>query len=241
MDAGQLNDLLVLAVTLSGLFYTWLKWGRQWFARMRRRAEERRQSRESLSKLVSDWPETHRTITTHMAVVRTYMQDGDRARVKIAADLARTHKELSAGIASNSEKLDGRLDEQDDMLEKIAAELWASARFDVQPRFRCDHEGHNVFCNYSYSKLLQCDEKDLLWFGWKNYILPEDLLAYEHDAAQALREHRRFERNVRFRRRDGTKFLAHVRCEPHPERLDDVAVGKHATWFGSISVIEELA
>lgn len=248
MGAGDLNDILMLAITASGIVFTWWRWGRKWVSGMRARAEERARARERMAKMVNDWHPTIESINTHMAVVRTYMADGDHVRSKIAADLERTSTKLSADIAANTARLYQRLDGQDDALagladvqDKIAAELWASARFDVQARFRCDHEGRNVFTNYSYSQLLRCDEKHLHGNGWKNYIVPEDLADYERDATEALRDHRRFERNVRFRRGDGTKFLGHVRCEPHPENFDDVAVGRYATWFGSVTPLEELS
>lgn len=40
--------------------------------------------------------------------------------------------------------------------------------------FRCTIEGKNIEVNRTYARWLGCTEKDLLGFGWKNFIVTDD-------------------------------------------------------------------
>lgn len=237
MDAGQLNDVLVLAMTLGSLLGVWLKWGRKWWDKAKASRVARQEFRAQLSKMVYEWHDKLAKVEHHMASVKSYMAESDQARSQLANELKQS-----------SDKLDRRLDGQDTMLEAIAAaqaalaaSQWAQMRFDLQARFQCDHTGRNIQVNDAYAKMMRVGERQLLEYDWKNAVVPDDRYHYERDAAQAFREHRRFERTVRFRRGDGTTFLGHVRIEPYPEDPTDLADGHHATWFGSVVVIEEIS
>ena len=83
-------------------------------------------------------------------------------------------------------------------------------------------------------------EFDLMGFGWKNRVVEDDRTEYDRAAGQAFREHRKFERAVRFVRGDGSRFRGLVRIEPYPEDPADLADGRHPLWFGSVVVVEEL-
>lgn len=132
------------------------------------------------------------------------------------------------------------LSRQDIMLESIAAQLWAAARFDVQARFQCDHDGRNISVNQSYAKLMRVSEFDLGDYRWKTYLDEHDAGRYIAAVKRCFEEHRRFEGPAIFKRGDGTRFRAHVRIEPHPEDRDDLGAHKLPTWFGSVLLIEEL-
>lgn len=148
----------------------------------------------------------------------------------------------SAGRVTGQIKLiDGRLDAQDHMLDRISAQLWGQMKLDPQARFQCDHIGRNEQVNAAYAAIMRVGEFDLMGFGWKNRVVEEDRPEYEKAAAQAFREHRKFEKAVRFRRGDGSTFRGLVRIEPYPEDPADLADGRHPLWFGSVVVVEELA
>ena len=133
------------------------------------------------------------------------------------------------------------LERQDKTLDNIAAQLWGAMKLDPQARFVCSHDGKNTQVNSAYAAVMRVGEFDLLGYGWKNRLLESDRHDYESAAAQAFREHRKFERTVRFQRGDGTRFRGRVRLEPYPEDPDDLMEGREALWFGSVTVVEEIA
>lgn len=132
------------------------------------------------------------------------------------------------------------LQRQDTTLERIAAQLWGQMKLDPQARFQCDHEGRNEQVNAAYAAIMRVGEFDLMGFGWKNRVVEDDRMEYDRAAGQAFREHRKFERAVRFVRGDGSRFRGLVRIEPYPEDPADLADGRHPLWFGSVVVVEEL-
>lgn len=212
MSAGEWNDVLVLALTVCGIVGAWIRWGqKRWDAWHGARKERR----ERFDLMLGDYQSFREEVSSI--------------------------RESSTRHTGQMRLMDDRLTNQDKMLDGIAANQWAAMRFDMQPRFQCDHKGCNQQVSDSYAKLMRCGERDLLEYDWKNFILEEDRAQYERDAAQAFREHRRFERTVRFRRSDGSEFLGRVRIEPYPEDPGDITEGNHAVWFGSIILVEELA
>ena len=132
------------------------------------------------------------------------------------------------------------LNRQDSVLDNIVAQLWAAARFDVQARFQCDHEGRNVAVNAAFAKLLGVSEFDLMDWRWKNSLDEHDAGRYMAQVQRCFKEHRRFEGQAIFRRGDGSRIRVHVRLEPHPEDASDLVDGRTPTWFGSMLLIEEL-
>ena len=132
------------------------------------------------------------------------------------------------------------LKRQDSALDRISAQLWGQMKLDPQARFQCDHLGRNEQVNAAYAATMRVGEFSLMGFGWKNRLVEEDRREYEAAAAQAFREHRKFECAVRFMRGDGTRFRGLVRVEPYPEDPADLADGRHPLWFGSVVVVEDL-
>lgn len=132
------------------------------------------------------------------------------------------------------------LDRQDSVLESIGAQLWSVKRFSVQAEFQCDNTGRNVLVNAAHVSLMRVSDRDLLDYNWKNRVVEEDRREYEAFQRQAFKEHRKFERTVRFQRGDGTRFRGRVRLEPYPEDPADLAEGRDALWFGTVTVVEEL-
>ena len=211
MGAGELNDFLVLGTSLAAIGGAWLKWGRKRLARWRTARAERR---DRFDAMLSDFPAFRDQITEV--------------------------RDNSSRVQGQLRGFDRRMSAQDKMLEHIAAAQWAAMRFDLQARFQCDHTGRNQQVNDAYAKMMRLGERALLEYDWKNTVFEEDRPQYERDVEQAFREHRRFERTVRFKRGDGTKFLGHVRIEPYPEDPEDLLEGRQATWFGNVIVVEEI-
>ena len=230
MGAAEINDVLVLGSTVGGLIALWYGWGKKWWAKRLAAKVAREQFRGQLSRMVSEWHGKLEKVEIHMASVRSYMAESDHARTQLATDMQRS-----------SDRLDKRLDGQDSMLELISAQLWAARRFSVQAEFQCDHTGRNVQVNAAYASMMRVGEIELTGFGWKNRVVEEDRHDYESDAAQAFREHRKFERTVRFQRGDGTRFRGRVRLEPFPESFEDLVEGRDPLWFGTVTLVEELA
>lgn len=132
------------------------------------------------------------------------------------------------------------LGRQDATLDGIAAQLWGAMRLDPQSLFQCDNAGRNVQVNAAYAKLMRVGEFDLMGFGWKNRLAETGRDDFERAAAQAFREHRKFERTVTFQRGDGTRFRGRVRLEPHPEDPAELQDGRQPLWFGSVTPVEEV-
>src|SRR5574343_1030653 len=205
MEAGEINDVLVLGTSLAAIGGAWLKWGRKRWSRWR---TDRAERRDRFDAMLSEFPAFRDQITEV--------------------------RDNSSRVQGQLRGFDKRMSAQDKMLEHIAAAQWAAMRFDLQARFQCDPTGRNIQVNDAYAKMMRVGERALLEYDWKNCLAEVDRPAYEVDVAQAFRAHRRFERTVRFKRGDGTKFLGHVRIEPYPEDPQDLTEGRHATWFGSV-------
>lgn len=212
-----------IAATIGAAFGAWLldRWlgvrariGTWW-----RSVKARKSATEAM---VQSWPTALQFIAN--AQERDEAQAAREVRVTCEMKLIREH-----------------LTRQDNTLELISAQLWGQMKLDPQARFQCDHHGSNEQVNAAYAKTMRVGEFDLLFFGWKNHILEEDRAEYDAAAAQAFREHRKFERTARFRRGDGTRFRGLVRIEPYPEDPSDLAEGRHPLWFGSLIAVEELA
>lgn len=172
-------------------------------------------------------------IRTHMPVLVDFVTSSREREAKA------TQRETR--ITTQMQAFGEHLSRQDDKLDSIAAQLWASARFDVQARFRCDHNGRNLSVNDAYAKLMRVSEFELGELRWKSRLDEQDAERYLTSVQRCFREHRRFEGQAIFRRGDSTRFRAHVRIEPYPEDADDLDDGKHPTWFGSILLLEELS
>lgn len=149
-------------------------------------------------------------------------------------------KNSTGKVTGQIKRIEGRLDSQDHVLERISAQLWGQMKLDPQARFQCDHTGRNEQVNAAYAAVMRVGEFDLMGFGWKNRVVEEDRPEYERAATQAFMEHRKFERAVRFVRGDGSRFRGLVRIEPYPEDPADLADGRHPLWFGSVVVVEEV-
>lgn len=230
MDLQSLIDIAIGVATLGSALAAWFKWGRKWWAKHKVKHADRRRFREQLARMVSEWHIKFEKVETHMVSVQAYMAESDHARTQLASDLR-----------LSSDKLHKRLDGQDGVLEGIAAQLWAGRRFSIQAEFQCDVAGRNAQVNAAYANLMRVGEIELVGFGWKNRVVEEDRHDYESAAAQAFHEHRKFERTVRFQRGDGTRFRGRVRLEPFPESVEDLAEGREPLWFGTVTLVEELA
>lgn len=184
-----------------------------------RSVKARKQATEAM---VQSWPTALR-----------FIEGAEAREEKTAAREVRVTAEFTA--------IREHLERQDSALDRISAQLWGQMKLDPQARFQCDHMGRNEQVNAAYAAIMRVGEFDLMGFGWKNRVVEEDRPEYEKAAGQAFREHRKFEKAVRFRRGDGSTFRGLVRIEPYPEDPADLADGRHPLWFGSVVVVEELA
>ena len=187
---------------------------------IRDRWRKRRQRRESQDAMLDSWPTVFQFVGE--AKVR---EDKNAARdVRVTAEFTALREHL------------GR---QDATLDGISAQLWGAMKLDPQARFQCDHTGRNLQVNAAYAQMMRVGEFNLLGYGWKNRLAETGRAEYEQAAAQAFKEHRRFERAVVFCRGDSTCFRAVVRIEPYPEDPADLKSG-NARWFGSVTYVEEV-
>lgn len=192
---------------------------------LRKRWQARKDFHDQIRRMASEWHVRLESIQIHMASVQSHMAETD------------VNREAVTGAFRS---INIRLDGQDTVLDQIAAQLWAARRFSVLAELQCDHTGRNVLVNAAYASLMRVGESELLGYGWKNRVVEEDRHDYEAAAEQAFREHRKFEKTVRFQRGDGTRFRGRVRLEPFPESYDDLSEGRQPLWFGSITLVEEI-
>lgn len=211
-----------IAATIGAAFGAWLldRWlgvrartGNWW-----RTVKARKQATEAM---VQSWPTALR-----------FIEGAEAREEKTAAREVRVTAEFAA--------IREHLERQDSALDRISAQLWGQMKLDPQARFQCDHAGRNEQVNAAYAAIMRVGEFDLMGFGWKNRVVEDDRTEYDRAAGQAFREHRKFERAVRFVRGDGSRFRGLVRIEPYPEDPADLADGRHPLWFGSVVVVEEL-
>ena len=78
------------------------------------------------------------------------------------------------------------------------------------PAFICDSKGFNEFVNESYWLLLNADSKDLLEFGWKQYVFRDD--HYMQLWHEAFAEGRSFQHNIRFISKTGNDIYCVIKC-----------------------------
>lgn len=204
---------------IGGSIATWFV-GR-WALGTKRVAEWRRKRRafkESREAMFQTWPTVHRSF-----------QD-------LSAQFAESAKDRSR-ITSEFKALNSRLDQQDENLAHIRAMQWGQMKLEPQARFVCETDGRNILVNTAYAKLLRVGEHELLGFGYKNRIAPEDEADYIARWERAAKEHRSFEDTITFIRGDGSRFAGHVRLEPYP---DDPRIGPATHWFGVITLVKEL-
>ena len=98
--------------------------------------------------------------------------------------------------------------------------------------FQCTPGGSNTFVNLTYARMLGVGKADLLGNQWKNYVHPDDAVAFLAANNAALSEHRPFFGRTRMVRSDGEVVTVDVTIYPDPERPP-----AHR-WFGKIREVE---
>ncbi len=216
MDALWKELLAAIGVALSGILVT------QWTLRTRRIAEWRRKRQAiaaSREAMFQTWP----TVQKSLDDLGAQFKDAGVERGRITREFA---------------ALNERLDKQDVALAQIKAMQWGQMALDPQMRFVCTSDGRNELVNSAYAKELRVGEDELLGYGYKNRIAPEDEGPYIAKWERAAREHRPFEDTVTFIRGDGSRFVGHVRLEPYPR---DIRIGPATHWFGVVTKVKEAA
>ncbi len=197
--------------------YITTKWalGTKRVAEWRRKRKAFHDARESM---FQSWPSALR----EMQDIGAKFSEASQAQARITREFA---------------ALNTRLDQQDENLAHIRAMQWGQMKLEPQARFVCTTDGRNILVNTAYAKLLQVGEHELLGFGYKNRIAPEDEADYIARWERAAKEHRPFEDTITFIRGDGTRFAGHVRLEPYP---DDPRIGPAPHWFGVVTKVKDV-
>lgn len=96
------------------------------------------------------------------------------------------------------------------------------------PTFLCDTTGSNFYVNPAYCKMLQTSKEQLLNFGWRSYIDPENSQEYDKVWQDALKNGRAiYNLMVFLRKENGNVFSATLNCYP-------IANGKPHEFIGRI-------
>jgi hypothetical protein len=91
--------------------------------------------------------------------------------------------------------------------------------------------------NSEFVRMFRASEGRLLRHGYKNYFAAGHGPAHLAARDLCMAEHRAYEGEVECVRGDGTRFLAYVRLEPHPENPED---GPATHFYGIYRVRKEL-
>lgn len=184
---------------------------------------------------LKDWRRKRRALAESREAMLQTWPGVQKSLDDLGANFAEAAKDRTR-ITHEFQALNNRLDKQDATLATITAMQWGQMALDPQMRFVCTNDGRNELVNSAYAKELRVGEDELLGFGYKNRIVPEDEGAYIAKWERAAREHRPFEDTIRFIRGDGTRFVGHVRLEPYPR---DARVAPATHWFGVVTKVKE--
>lgn len=113
----------------------------------------------------------------------------------------------------------------------LQAMVRAQSDLATEGSFECDPQGRNEMVNRTYGRLLGVGQGDLLGLRWKDFIHPDDAVAFLEANAKALAEHRLFHKRVRMVRSDGDVITVDVTIIPHPENPPATR------WFGKITLV----
>jgi PAS domain S-box-containing protein len=113
----------------------------------------------------------------------------------------------------------------------LQAMVRAQSDLATEGSFECDPQGRNEMVNRTYARLLGVGQGDLLGLRWKDFIHPDDAVAFLEANAKSLAEHRLFHKRVRMVRSDGDVITVDVTILPHPE------TPPATRWFGKITLV----
>jgi PAS domain S-box-containing protein len=85
---------------------------------------------------------------------------------------------------------------------------------DEAPTFETDNEGHYIFANKAFQKLIGRGGKELHGFGWINIIHPDDRVKVKTELESAIHDRRNFELTYRIVCKE--KIIYEVVCEALP-------------------------
>jgi PAS domain S-box-containing protein len=113
----------------------------------------------------------------------------------------------------------------------VQAMVRAQSDLATDGSFECDPHGRNEMVNRTYARLLGVGQGDLVGNRWKDYIHPDDAVAFLEANAKALAEHRVFHKRVRMVRSDGDVITVDVTIIPHPE------IPPAVRWYGKVRLV----
>ena len=191
LSFGDMNDILTLGITASGIAGTWWLWGRKWYVKRKQEREAIVFAAMSVPKMVEEQEKQSRSLES--------LQGRD------------------AGITAQFAALHGRLDTQDASLDEIKLRIAGAWDSDPVAQFVCDNDGKNVDVNQAYADLVGVDKRRLTGWGFKNFVVDADD-GYIEEWLSCVRDHRIFEREAKMRNAAGAQFSALVRAWPQPEQ-----------------------
>lgn len=100
------------------------------------------------------------------------------------------------------------------------------------PIFETDNEGHYLFANKAFQKLIGRNMEELKGFGWLNIIHPDDRVKVKTELESAIDDRRNFELTYRIVCKE--KIIYEVTCEALPLE------GKGNGYIGRFETVKEI-
>ena len=191
-----------------------------WLVKRKAIAEWRRQRhnrKAAFDAMVVGFPDLQRVVTGIEKQVRPNGGGSLMDAVNRIEASGKTHAEAISDIRASLVSIDAMVRAQSDLGSEGA--------------FACDPEGRNDWVNQAYARMLGVGRADLIGSQWKNYIHPDDAVAFLAANAAALREHRMFSGRCRMVRSDGEEIEVDVTIIPYPERPPA------KRWFGKVRFV----
>ena len=205
VSAGDINDMIALLTTVTVIVAGWMKWGRHWLSK-------RREERRAILHAANTIPK----------LAETQEANGLKLQALQTRDL-HFHGEFKS--------LHDRLDSQDSTLLEIRDRIAGAWDSDPVPQFACGLDGRNMDVNQAYADMLGVDKRQLIGWGFKNFIDTSEEYAAEWMAC--LREHRTFQRSATFITGSGMRLQCSVRAWPQPDSPPARAWHGHITVMGA--------
>lgn len=126
-----------------------------------------------------------------------------RAAKRTAGQIEETHKELPELRAE---------------LHRIAVDTQVILENGEYAAFYCDAEGRNIEVNNNYCEMLEAFPNDLLGYGWRNFIPPEEMERYDKQWKPAMEENRAYFGKLTFQTKTGSLVSVNMRVRALEDR-----------------------
>ena len=188
MGAAEINDVLVLGITVAGLIGAWLKWGRRWWVKWRAPYRERAEQRNAMY-----------------------------ARFGGVADTVDEMKDGVGRLTGQMRAATTTLGEHGKMLGTLRARSQSVYEASMNAEFECDPDGRWTSVNDKCAELLRVNDKgELLGFRFRSFIPADELQSFIARCRAAADDHRKFEDEITMRCADGELLRVRIHMIPHP-------------------------